>query len=77
MILLYIRLLYNRSVVYSRPKLGMPVNREIDKIPLQFDLSVKISFTDKLGLSKSEAINAHVAPDFESHILHRGKGRER
>ena len=54
----------------------MPVNREIDKIPLQFDLSVKISFTDKLGLSKSEAINAHVAPDFESHILHRGKGRE-
>ena len=49
----------------SRPKLGMPVNREIDKIPLRFDLHIgknliyrqigfmpKIvpSFTDKLAL---------------------------
>ena len=34
----------------------MPVDREIDKIPLRFDLSVKISFTDKFVLC--------IAPNF-------------
>ena len=34
----------------ARAEFDLPVNREIGKIPLRFDLSVKISFTDKLSL---------------------------
>ena len=33
-----------------RPKLGFPGNREIGKILLRHDLSVKVSFTDKWAL---------------------------
>ena len=35
-------------MVASRAELDLPANREIGKISLRFDLSVKISFTSKL-----------------------------
>ena len=34
----------------GRPKLGLPVNREIGKVAVRYDLSVKIVFTGKLPL---------------------------